>query len=123
VPVVHVADVAGGYKIPNWAAARRQCASQGMRLATHAQLTEAWKQGLDICVCGWLADGSVGYPIVRPRSGCGSSPAGIRTCSRTPRGIGYDAYCTMSKSMFQFHSPKILAYLSSSWHALALAIS
>ncbi|XP_064640813.1 uncharacterized protein LOC135495805 isoform X2 [Lineus longissimus] len=97
IPVVHKEGDGGRYTITDWSSADRKCASLGMRLATREQLTEAWEQGLDVCYCGWLADGSVGYPILRPRNGCGGSSAGIRTCSRTPpSGAGWDAYCTKS---------------------------
>ena len=97
VPVVHMRDAAGLYKIPTWDAAASQCASQGMRLATRAQLEHARKLGLDVCACGWLADGTVGYPILKPRKGCGGNArAGVRTCSSTPSGVGWDAYCTKS---------------------------
>ena len=91
-----MSDPSGSYKIPNWAAAASQCSQRGMRLATREQLTDAWGQGFDVCACGWLADGTVGYPILNPRSGCGTGPAGIRTCSSTPSGAGWDAYCTKS---------------------------
>jgi hyaluronan/proteoglycan link protein 3 len=99
VPVVHVTDLRGGYKIPNLAAAATECVSRGMRLASHAQLEDAWKLGLDVCACGWLADGSVAYPTVRPRNGCrAGDAAGIRTCPKNPSGIGWDAYCTDAES-------------------------
>ena len=102
VPVVHVRDDAGTYKIPSWAEAASKCTSQGMRLATRDQLEDARKMGLDVCACGWLADGTVGYPILKPRNGCGGSePAGVRTCSSTPSGVGWDAYCTKSACEWQ----------------------
>jgi hyaluronan and proteoglycan link protein 1 len=78
-----------------------------MRLATHDQLIKAWKQGLDKCACGWLADGSVEYPILRPRSGCGGDEAGLRTCSVFPSSNGgWDAYCTKSQCKLN----KLLSY-------------
>jgi hypothetical protein len=100
VPVVHIQDDGGLYKIPTIAAAASECASHGTRLATRDQLTEAWKEGLDVCACGWLADGSVGYPIMRPRGGCGSSTPGVRTCSSSPSGAGWDAYCTKAECKY-----------------------
>ncbi|XP_064637677.1 hyaluronan and proteoglycan link protein 1-like [Lineus longissimus] len=100
VSVVRVVDNAGYYQIANWDKAVDICASRGMRLARRDQLTEAWKQGLDSCWCGWLADGTVGYPIQKSRSGCGGglNAPRIVTCSLTPgNGIGFDAYCTASE--------------------------
>jgi hypothetical protein len=94
---VHVVrDVGGSFKITNSAVATSLCVSRGMRLATRDQLKAAWKDGLDDCTCGWLADGSVGYPIQVPRDGCGTGVPGIRTCSSTPSGAGWDVYCTNS---------------------------
>jgi hypothetical protein len=66
-----------------------------MRLATRNQLEDARLKGFDVCACGWLADGTVGYPVLRPRDGCGTHEAGIRICpSRPPNGAGWDAYCS-----------------------------
>jgi hypothetical protein len=100
VSVIHAADETGTYQIPTWDAAAKQCAILGMRLATRDQLKEAWKQGLDVCACGWLADSTVGFPIVKPRDGCGGPTVGVRTCSsETGGGGGWDAYCTDSDRM------------------------
>ena len=95
VPVVRITDTAGRYKIPDKSSAASTCGSKGMWLATREQLEDARLKGLDVCSCGWLADGTAAYPILKPRDGCEpGAPAGLRTCSSTPVGAGWDAYCT-----------------------------
>ncbi|NXP46314.1 PGCA protein, partial [Heliornis fulica] len=59
--------------------AQQYCASQNATLASVGQLHAAWKQGLDRCYAGWLADGSLRYPIVSPRPACGGDAPGVRT--------------------------------------------
>ncbi|XP_060152926.1 neurocan core protein isoform X2 [Globicephala melas] len=88
------------------AGARAQCRRQGAVLASVGQLHLAWHEGLDQCDPGWLADGSVRYPIQTPRRRCGGPVPGVRTvysfANRTrfpaPRER-YDAYC------FRAHHP------------------
>ncbi|KAJ8355607.1 hypothetical protein SKAU_G00184010 [Synaphobranchus kaupii] len=77
-----------------------RCRSLGAELATAGQLFLAWQAGLDRCDPGWLADGSVRYPINQPRPDCGGDKPGVRTLYRNPNGTGYhdtsalfDAYC------------------------------
>ncbi|XP_032556510.1 aggrecan core protein [Chiroxiphia lanceolata] len=59
--------------------AQQYCESQNATLASVGQLHAAWKQGLDRCYAGWLADGSLRYPIVSPRPTCGGDAPGVRT--------------------------------------------
>ncbi|NXF57800.1 PGCA protein, partial [Ciccaba nigrolineata] len=59
--------------------AQQYCESQNATLASVGQLHAAWKQGLDRCYAGWLADGSLRYPIVTPRPACGGDAPGVRT--------------------------------------------
>ncbi|KAM6294868.1 neurocan core protein [Aegotheles albertisi] len=83
-----------------WQGARRHCRNWGASLATTGQLYLAWREGLDQCDPGWLADGSVRYPIRLPRLKCGGEASGVRTLYQFPNRTGFpptasrfDAYC------------------------------
>ncbi|NXH11024.1 PGCA protein, partial [Bucco capensis] len=69
--------------------AQQYCDSQNATLASVGQLHAAWKQGLDRCYAGWLADGSLRYPIVIPRPACGGEEPGVRTIYRHYNQTGF----------------------------------
>ncbi|KAM9353601.1 LOW QUALITY PROTEIN: brevican core protein [Symphorus nematophorus] len=80
--------------------AKAYCLSHGAELTTTAQLYAAWSDGLNHCSPGWLADGSVRYPIVTPRERCGGGEPGVRTVYRYSNQTGFpevhtrhDVYC------------------------------
>ncbi|KAG9276605.1 brevican core protein [Astyanax mexicanus] len=82
------------------AEAKAYCEQQGAELASTSQLYAAWNDGLNHCSPGWLADGSVRYPIVIPRERCGGSDPGVKTVYRFGNQTGFpephthhDAYC------------------------------
>ncbi|XP_054612835.1 hyaluronan and proteoglycan link protein 1-like [Dunckerocampus dactyliophorus] len=59
--------------------ARRACEKDGAQVAKVGQMYAAWKLlGYDRCDGGWLADGSVRYPISRPRARCSPNEAAVR---------------------------------------------
>ncbi|KAH0620041.1 hypothetical protein JD844_014557 [Phrynosoma platyrhinos] len=69
--------------------AQEYCESQNATLASVGQLYAAWKLGLDNCRAGWLADGSLRYPIVNPRPACGGDKPGVRTIYLYPNQTGF----------------------------------
>ncbi|NXY83588.1 PGCA protein, partial [Alcedo cyanopectus] len=69
--------------------AQQYCESQNATLASVGQLHAAWKQGLDKCYAGWLADGSLRYPIVSPRAACGGDVPGVRTLYQHHNQTGF----------------------------------
>ncbi|XP_004455283.2 aggrecan core protein [Dasypus novemcinctus] len=68
--------------------AQEFCESQNATLASTGQLYAAWSRGLDRCYAGWLADGSLRYPIVTPRPACGGDRPGVRTVYLYPNQTG-----------------------------------
>ncbi|KAK1790852.1 hypothetical protein P4O66_014704, partial [Electrophorus voltai] len=102
--------------------AAAHCASLGSQLATVGQLHLAWRSGLDHCVPGWLADGSVRYPVNKPRPECGNGEAGVRTLSSTELGNGttlFGAYCYRGSSWFSQRSrPELSVPQPSNWTGL-----
>ncbi|XP_029544844.1 hyaluronan and proteoglycan link protein 1 [Oncorhynchus nerka] len=55
------------------------CQKDGAQIAKVGQMYAAWKLlGYDRCDAGWLADGSVRYPITRPRRRCSPTEAAVR---------------------------------------------
>ncbi|XP_041274367.1 aggrecan core protein [Onychostruthus taczanowskii] len=69
--------------------AQQHCESQNATLASVGQLHAAWKGGLDRCYAGWLADGSLRYPIVSPRPACGGDAPGVRTVYQHHNQTGF----------------------------------
>ncbi|XP_029111880.1 hyaluronan and proteoglycan link protein 3 [Scleropages formosus] len=83
----------------NFLAAQRACEEQDSALATFEQLFAAWEEGLDWCNAGWLADGTVQYPITIPREACGGQgmAPGVRNYGTRHRRLHlYDAFCFSS---------------------------
>ncbi|XP_066461134.1 hyaluronan and proteoglycan link protein 4 [Eleutherodactylus coqui] len=88
----------GRYKM-NFHDAEQACKQQDGILASYDQLHEAWLNGLDWCNAGWLHDGSVQYPISKPREECGKkdNPTGVRNYGyRHKDDERYDAFCFTS---------------------------
>ncbi|XP_059846920.1 hyaluronan and proteoglycan link protein 4 [Hypanus sabinus] len=87
-----------GQQMLNFNDAKAACAGQDAILASYEQLHRAWEQGLEWCEAGWLADGSVQYPIYSPQHKCGrSNHSGIRNYSyQHKEDQRYDAFCFTS---------------------------
>ncbi|XP_070687886.1 hyaluronan and proteoglycan link protein 3-like [Pempheris klunzingeri] len=83
----------------NLTEAEQACQKDGADIAKVGQLYAAWKlAGLDRCDAGWLADGSVRYPINRPRTNCGSSEPGVRSVGFPPPQHKHGVYCYKSEN-------------------------
>ncbi|XP_075758941.1 hyaluronan and proteoglycan link protein 4 isoform X2 [Pelodiscus sinensis] len=83
----------------NFHEAQEACLAQDGILASYDQLHQAWREGMDWCNAGWLEDGSVQYPISRPRAECGrkDTPVGVRNYGyRHKDDERYDAFCFTS---------------------------
>lgn len=88
----------GRYNL-NYEAAEQACLGQGAVVASFDQLFQAWRDGLDWCNAGWLNDGTVQYPITKPREPCGGSnnQPGVRNYGRRDKQISrYDVFCYAS---------------------------
>ncbi|XP_061450966.1 hyaluronan and proteoglycan link protein 3 [Rhineura floridana] len=73
--------------------AKQACQDDGAEIAKVGQLYSAWKLvGLDRCDAGWLADGSVRYPITSPRPNCGPPEPGVRSFG-FPKVGKFGVYC------------------------------
>lgn len=78
----------------NFSEAVEECAQDGAQIAKVGQLYAAWRfAGLDQCDAGWLADGSVRYPIIKPRANCGPPDPGVRSFGFLPQHLKYGVYC------------------------------
>ncbi|KAJ7994797.1 hypothetical protein DPEC_G00253190 [Dallia pectoralis] len=90
----------------NFTEAQQACIVEGAQIAKVGQLYAAWKfLGLDRCDAGWLADGSVRYPITKPRRNCGPMEAGVRSFGFAPPHHRHGVYCYSAVVVFPYQPP------------------
>jgi len=84
----------GRYNL-NFHDAVQACLDQNAVVANFDQLFEAWKGGLDWCNAGWMDDGTVQYPITKPRGPCGGGNIGpgLRSYGRRDKMSRFDVFC------------------------------
>lgn len=105
----------GRYNL-NFTDAKAVCLEQDAVLASFEQLYEAWRGGLDWCNAGWLSDGTVQYPITKPREPCGGSlsKAGLISYGRQHKSNSrYDVFCFTAGLTGRFYyliQPQKLTY-------------
>ncbi|XP_017263405.1 hyaluronan and proteoglycan link protein 1 [Kryptolebias marmoratus] len=95
----------GRYNL-NFYDAERACQDQDAIVASFDQLYDAWKGGLDWCNAGWLSDGSVQYPIRKPREPCGgkNTKPGVRSYGLRDKDKNhYDVFCFTSQYEGRFY--------------------
>lgn len=94
----------GRYKM-NFDEAVQACMEQNASIATIDQMTQALRDGLDWCNAGWLTDGTVQYPIIKPRGPCGGNNGpGLISYGIRDRQMGrYDVFCFASAMKGHFY--------------------
>uniref|UniRef100_UPI00398F152E hyaluronan and proteoglycan link protein 1 n=1 Tax=Pristiophorus japonicus TaxID=55135 RepID=UPI00398F152E len=95
----------GRYNL-NFIEAQKACDDQDAIVASFDQLYDAWRAGLDWCNAGWLSDGSVQYPITKPREPCGgrNTVPGVRSYGyRDKVKNKYDVFCFTSNYKGRFY--------------------
>ncbi|XP_054144253.1 hyaluronan and proteoglycan link protein 1 isoform X2 [Melozone crissalis] len=95
----------GRYNL-NFHEAQRACTEQDAVMASFDQLYDAWRSGLDWCNAGWLSDGSVQYPITKPREPCGgrNTVPGVRNYGFWDKDKSrYDVFCFTSNFNGRFY--------------------
>ncbi|XP_029916164.1 hyaluronan and proteoglycan link protein 1a [Myripristis murdjan] len=105
----------GRYNL-NFHEAEQACLDQDAVVASFDQLYEAWRGGLDWCNAGWLSDGTVQYPITKPREPCGgaNAVAGLRNYGLRDKDTSlFDVFCFASALKGHFYwlvQPERLTY-------------
>ncbi|MBN3287777.1 HPLN1 protein, partial [Polyodon spathula] len=95
----------GRYNL-NFQEAQQTCQNEDAVIASFDQLYDAWRGGLDWCNAGWLSDGSVQYPITKPREPCGGKDTvpGVRNYGLRDKEKGrYDVFCFTSNYKGRFY--------------------
>ncbi|XP_026112445.1 hyaluronan and proteoglycan link protein 1 isoform X1 [Carassius auratus] len=95
----------GRYNL-NFQDAESACLEQDAVVASFEQLYEEWRNGMDWCNAGWLNDGTVQYPITKPREPCGGvrTSAGLRNYGQRDKSNSrYDVFCFTASLKGRFY--------------------
>ncbi|XP_016357098.1 hyaluronan and proteoglycan link protein 1-like isoform X1 [Sinocyclocheilus anshuiensis] len=95
----------GRYNL-NFQDAETACLEQDAVVASFEQLYGEWRNGMDWCNAGWLNDGTVKYPITKPREPCGGvrTSAGLRNYGRQDKSNSrYDVFCFTASLKGRFY--------------------
>ncbi|XP_050967269.1 hyaluronan and proteoglycan link protein 1a isoform X1 [Labeo rohita] len=90
----------------NFQDAETACLEQDSVVASFEQLYSEWRNGMDWCNAGWLNDGTVQYPITKPREPCGGArtTAGLRNYGRRDKSNSrYDVFCFTASLTGRFY--------------------
>ncbi|XP_077418076.1 hyaluronan and proteoglycan link protein 1-like [Vanacampus margaritifer] len=90
----------------NFDEAVQACLDQDAVVASFEHLFEAWKDGLDWCNAGWLDDGTVQYPITKPREPCGgaNNGPGLRNYGKRDKYMSrFDVFCYATQLKGHFY--------------------
>ncbi|KAG9341326.1 hypothetical protein JZ751_019430 [Albula glossodonta] len=81
----------------NFTEALQECERDGAQIAKVGQLYASWRfADMDSCDAGWLADGSLRYPIIHPRPNCGPPEPGVRNFGFPSQSQKHGVYCYLA---------------------------
>ncbi|CAH3039677.1 unnamed protein product [Porites lobata] len=73
--------------------AKRFCDLLGATAASYDMLYSAWKAALQKCAYGWLADGTVRYPMHVLKSNCGNKTGIVGSSTPRNKTKMFDVWC------------------------------
>lgn len=90
--VFHAAVTSKRYQL-NYYEAQRLCEINRATLATYDQLFAAWEVGLELCLYGWLNDGTQRYPMRKVHDMCGKKIGIVGSNTTQNKSKKSNAWC------------------------------
>lgn len=90
--VFHAAVTSKRYQL-NYYEAQRLCEINRATLATYDQLFAAWEVGLELCLYGWLNDGTQRYPMQKVHDMCGKKIGIVGSNTTQNKSKKSNAWC------------------------------